>query len=96
MGEDMKGLLIVTIAYTFIAALFYFDGFGGLVRGTFFTNVKTIKGVGEQLPLAFGVGLAYFWALLGSVYYLTNSNTVQKENVDNGNSEALVAASKEV
>ncbi|MDT8861154.1 hypothetical protein N0O92_13005 [Alkalihalobacillus sp. MEB130] len=90
----MRGLFIITIFYVFVSSLFYFNGFNGFIGGDFFMNVKSIYRVGEQVPLALGLGLVYFWALLGSVYYLTNSKARVKDE-ESRDSEELIAASKE-
>ncbi|KHF39993.1 hypothetical protein [Halalkalibacter okhensis] len=91
----MKAFLIVTIFYVILAGFFYFDKVGG---GSFFSDVKSIHSVGETIPRALLIGVAYMWFMLGSIHYL--SRTKQSEHTDMGGSqvtknEDFVAASND-
>ncbi|WP_332633767.1 hypothetical protein [Halalkalibacter flavus] len=99
MGSYKKGVLLLTYLtsfYGFIAALFYFNGFGGLIGGTFFLDLKTVEGIGDDVPLAIVSGLIFLWLLFGVVYiankYSSSYNVVdyETENVKN-----LVAATNQ-
>ncbi|WP_088106013.1 hypothetical protein [Halalkalibacter urbisdiaboli] len=99
MGSYKKGVLLLsylTAFYGLIAVLCYFNGFGGLIGGTFFSDLNSVKGIGDDVPLAIASGLVFLWLLFGAFYvvnkYFSSYNVVdyETENVKN-----LVAATNE-
>lgn len=86
----MKTLLVLTIIYVFVGGLFYFNGFY-LIGGNFFVEVKSIEKIGEQVPLALGMGLVYLWVLVVCI----NRFNISQNHVKVASSDDLVASSKD-
>lgn len=86
----MKTLLVLTIIYVLVGGLFYFNGFY-LIGGNFFVEVKSIEKIGEQVPLALGMGLVYLWVLVVCI----NRFNISQNNVKDASSDDLIASSKD-
>lgn len=98
MGSYKKGVLLLTYLtsfYVLIAALFYFNGFGGSIGGTFFAELKTVEGIGDDVPVAIASGLVFLWLLFGAVYVVNKYPSSYHVDYDRENVKNLVAATNE-